>query len=453
MIIRKSNRREFLKGAAAVGGAVAATTLPTERGKAAEAAKPTKYIVGLMGAGGRGIWLLENELAKRPEVKIAYVCDVDLNRAGKAADVVAKVTGKRPEAVQDYRRILDDKDVHALFNATPDHWHALSTIHSCQAGKDVYVEKPVSHSLWEGRKMVEAARKYKRVVQVGFQNRSAPYVKEAVEYVRSRQLGDVHLIHVIQMRTRPEIGMLPNDQLPPGVDYDRWLGPAPKRVFDPNHFHYKWHWLWEYSGGDIINDAVHQIDIVRWLAGKKYPLSVSAAGGLYHFKDHQETPDTQIVTWNYPDMTIVFELALWTPYMKKVDWFVRDTGAFPEWDFYAARTDVFGTKSIMRLARHGSGWQVFDANGKNCASCTGKQGHTLHINNFFACIESRDTPNADIEEGHRSTVLSLLGNISYRLAGRKLAFDAKTEKFVDDVEANKMLKREYRKPYVVPENV
>lgn len=452
MEIRKSNRRQFLKTAAA-GGAAVATMLSAERGKAAEAARPTKYVVGLIGAGGRGKWLLENELAKRPEVKIAYVCDVDLNRAGNAADAVAKATGKRPEVVQDYRRILDDKDVQALFNTTPDHWHALSTIHACQAGKDVYVEKPVSQNLWEGRKMVEAARKYKRVVQVGFQNRSAPYVKEAVEYVRSKQLGDVHLIHVIEMRTRPEIGIAPGGVLPKGVDYDRWLGPAPKRAFDPNHFHYKWHWQWDYSGGDIINDAVHQIDIVRWLAGKDYPLSVSATGGLYHFKDDQETPDTQIVTWNYPDMNIVFELALWTPYMKKVDWSVRDTGAFPDWGFYAARTDVFGTKNIMHLARHGSGWQVFDENGKNCASCTGKQGHPLHIDNFLDCIESRATPNADIEEGHRSTVLSLLGNISYRLGGRKLTFDAKTESFVDDAEANKMLKRVYREPYVVPDVV
>lgn len=453
MGMRKQNRRDFLKGAAAVGGAAAMSTLSAERGRAAEAARPAKFVVGLMGTGGRGMWLLTEELLKRPDLRIAYVCDADLNRAGKAAEAVAKATGKRPEVVQDYRRILDDKDVHALFNSTPDHWHALSTIHACQAGKDVYVEKPVSHNLWEGRKMVEAARKYKRVVQVGFQNRSAPYVKEAVDYVRAKHLGNVHLIHVIEMRTRPTIGKTANGEPPNGVDYDRWLGPAPKRPFNPNHFHYNWHWHWEYSGGDIINDAVHQIDIVRWLAGKDYPLAVSATGGIFHFDDDQETPDTQIVTWDYPDMTVVFELTLWTPYMKKIDWSVRDTGAFPDWDFYAARVDVFGTKEVMRLARHGSGWQVFDVNGKNSASCTGKQGHTAHIDNFLACIESRATPNADIEEGHRSTVLSHLGNISYRLGGRKLKFDGKTETFVGDEEANKMLKRAGREPYTVPEEV
>ena len=450
MDLGKANRRAFLKGAV---GAAAVTALAEERGRAAETTKPAKYVVGLMGTGGRGTWLLTEELLKRPEVRVAYVCDADLNRAGKAADAVEKATRKRPEVVQDYRRILDDKDVDALFNATPDHWHALGTVHACQAGKDVYVEKPVSHNLWEGRKMVEAARKYKRVVQVGFQNRSAPYVKEAVEYIKGKHLGDVHLIQVIEMRTRPAIGKTKDCDPPKGVDYDRWLGAAPKRPFNPNHFHYNWHWHWEYSGGDIINDAVHQIDIVRWLAGKEYPQSVSATGGIFYFNDDQETPDTQIVTWHYPDMTIVFELALWTPYMKKVDWSVRDTGAFPEWDFYAARTDVFGTKEVMRLARHGSGWQVFDANGKNSASCTGKQGHTLHINNFLACIESRALPNADIEEGHRSTVMSHLGNISYRLGGRKLTFDGKTERFVDDAEANKMLKRVYREPYVLPEKV
>ena len=446
----KTNRRQFLKGAA---GVAAATALTSGVARAAATTKPAKFVIGMMGTGGRGMWLLTEELVKRPHLRIAYVCDADENRASKAAEVVAKATGARPTVVGDYRRILDDKDVHALFSTTPDHWHALSTIHACQAGKDVYVEKPCAHNVWEGRKMVEAARKYKRVVQMGFQNRSADYVKAAGEYIRSGELGDVHLVRVRQMRTRPAIGKTPDGPVPPGVDYDRWLGPAPKRPFNPNHFHYNWHWHWEYSGGDMINDGVHQIDIARWLAGKDYPLGASGTGGIFHFHDDQETPDTQVVTWDFPDMTMTFELTLWTPYMKKVDWSRRDTGAFPDWDFYAARTEVYGTKNLMYLARHGSGWQVFDENGKNCAGCTGKQGHRQHVDNFFACIESRATPNADIEEGHRSTVLGHLGNISYRLGGRKLKFDAKTEQFVGDDEACKMLKRVYREPYVVPEEV
>ncbi|HSW46403.1 MAG TPA: Gfo/Idh/MocA family oxidoreductase [Phycisphaerae bacterium] len=450
MAIPQTNRRQFLQGAAA---GVAATAMANRVSRAAETGRPAKFVIGLMGAGGRGQWLLNEELVKRPHVRIAYVCDADLNRANKAADAVAKTTGRRPAAVQDYRKVLDDKDVHALFSITPDHWHALSTIHACQAGKDVYVEKPCAHNVWEGRKMVEAARKYSRVVQTGFQNRSAEYVKAAMEHVRSGELGDVHLVRVRQMRTRPSIGRTPDGPVPAGVDYDKWLGPAPERKFNPNHFHYNWHWHWEYSGGDIINDGVHQLDIARWVVGKEYPAGASGTGGIFFFKDDQETPDTQVVTWDFPGMTMAFELTLWTPYMKKVDWSIRDTGAFPDWGFYAARVDIFGTKNVMFLARHGSGWQVFDEHGKNVAGHTGKQAHAQHIDNFLACIESRATPNADIEEGHRSTILSHLGNISYRLGGRKLKFNGRTESIDGDEEANRMLKRVYREPYVVPEEV
>jgi len=454
MDIPKTNRRQFLKGAGqAAAGLAAVTAVAGGRSQAASTAKPVQFVIGMMGTGGRGTWLLTEELVKRQHVRIAYVCDADINRVNKAADAVEKATGRRPTAVGDYRRILDDKDVHALFNITPDHWHALGTIHACQAGKDVYVEKPTAHNVREGRKMVEAARKYKRIVQMGFQNRSAAYVKSAVEHVRAGELGNVHLIRVRQMRTRPTIGRPPDGPVPAGVDYDRWLGPAPKRPFNPNHFHYNWHWHWEYSGGDIINDGVHQIDIARWVAGKDYPQGAAGTGGIFHFDDDQETPDTQVVTWDFPGMTMAFELTLWTPYMKKVDWSIRDTGAFPDWDFYAARVEVYGTKNVMYLARHGSGWQVFDENGKNSASCTGKQAHTEHIDNFFACIESRATPAADIEEGHRSTVLSQLGNISYRLGGRKLKFDGQSESIVDDPEANQLLTRVYREPYVVPAEV
>ncbi len=446
----RPTRRVFLAGTA---GAAAATVFGGGAGRAAGTVKPAKYVIGVIGTGGRGTWLLSEEFIKRPEVRVAYVCDVDLNRANKAAEVVEKATGSRPTVVQDYRRMLDDQDLHAVFNATPDHWHALSTIHACQAGKDVYVEKPCAHNIREGRKMAEAARKYSRVVQMGFQNRSAEYVQAARQYIRSGELGDVHLVRVRQMRVRPEIGRTPDGPVPAGVDYDRWLGPAPQREFNPNHFHYKWHWHWEYSGGDIINDGVHQIDIARWMIGKDYPLGASGTGGIFYFNDDQETPDTQVVTWDYPDLTMLFELTLWTPYMKKVDWSVRDTGAFPDWPFYAATTEIHGTKNLMFLARHGSGWQVFDADGKNCAGCTGKQAHSQHIDNFFACVESRAMPNADIEDGHRSTILSHLGNISYRLGGRKLRFDGKTESFIDDREADKMLKRVYREPYVVPDEV
>jgi predicted dehydrogenase len=255
------------------------------------------------------------------------------------------------------------------------------------------------------------------------------------------------------MKKRPSIGHKPDGSCPPGVDYDRWLGPAPQRPFNPNRFHYAWHWFWDYSGGDIINDGVHQIDIARWLIGRDYPKSVSASGGKHFFDDDQETPDTQVVTWEYPGITMVFELALWTPYMKKTSWAFRDTEGFPNWPFNATKVEVYGTKGMMLMGRHGGGWQVFGPDGSAIASAPGRHPHGPHLDNFFECIESRALPNADIEEGHRSTLLCQLANISHRCGGRKLLFDAKSESFVNDPDANKLLKRAYRSPWLVPDEV
>jgi predicted dehydrogenase len=409
----------------------------------------------MMGTGGRGNWLLEQELAKRPEVEIAYVCDVDsrAGRLGRAVKIVEKLKGRKPKAVSDFRRILDDKSVDALFNCTPDHWHALPTVLACQAGKDVYVEKPASYDVWEGRKMVEAARKYKRIVQMGNQSRSAPYTQKAVAYIRSGKLGDVHFVRVLNMKNRSGVGHTADGPIPEGVNYDMWLGPAPKRPFNPNHFHYCWHWMWDYSGGDIINDGIHQIDLARWLIGKDYPKSVSSGGGKHFFDDDQEAPDTQVVTWEYDKLTIVFEQTLWTPYMKKTLWDYRDTDGFPDWPFSATKVEIYGTKGLMQLSRHGGGWQVFDPDGKAVVSAPGRHPHGPHLDNFFACLESRARPNADIEAGHLSTLLCQVGNISYRLGGRKLIFDGKTERFVNDGEANKYLRRVPREPWVIPDKV
>ncbi len=454
MRIPRTNRRRFLKNAthAAVGMAIGTTVAPS-RTRAAPTARSRKFVIGLMGAGERGAWFITDGLVKRPDVEVAYVCDVDENRMNKVARTVEERRGTKPKVVKDFRRMLDDKDVHAVFNTTPDHWHALGTISACQAGKDVYVEKPASHNIWEGGKMVEAARKYDRIVQLGSQTRSAPYARAAVEYLRSGKLGDIHLVRVLNMKTRPTIGKKPDGPVPPGVDYDAWLGPAPLRPFNPNHFHYKWHWFWDYSGGDIINDGVHQIDVARWLIGKDYPKAVSATGGILSFDDDQETPDTQVVTWDYDDMTLVFELTLWTPYMKKTDFGFRNTDALPDWRFNATKVEVYGTKGIMFMGRQGNGWQVFDADHKEIASGPGRRPYEVHVDNFFECVESRARPNADIEEGHRSTILCQTGNISYRLGGRKLKFDGKTETFVNDAEANRLAKRVGRERWIVPEQV
>jgi predicted dehydrogenase len=407
----------------------------------------------MMGTGGRGQWLLREELTNRKNVEIRYLCDIDKSRLKKAVKLVEDATGRAPKPVHDFRTILDDKDVHAFFNVTPDHWHALPTIWACQAGKDVYVEKPASHSLWEGRKMVEAARKYQRVVQLGTQTRSGQYTKQAVEFLNSGAIGKIHFVRVLNMKNRPPIAPAEDEPAPPGVDYEKWLGPAPLRPFNKNHFHYKWHWFWDYSGGDLINDGVHQIDAARCLIGRDHPKAVSCTGGKYAYDDAQETPDTQVVSWDYGDMMMTFELTLWTPHMQKTPWDFRDTPGFPEWRFNATHIQVHGTKGIMFFSRHGGGWQAFNPDHKEIANCPGRHPHHPHVDNFFDCVVSRKKPNADIEVGHLSTVLCHLGNISYRCGQRRLEYDGEAERFPNDADANTLLKRTYRAPWVVPQEV
>jgi predicted dehydrogenase len=453
---RKSlSRREFLnRSAGTVAGIAAGTVLMPGKAPAAANGKK-KFVVGIMGCGGRCTFLLNDCLAKRPDMEIAYVCDIDANRLGQGVKLVEKLTGKKPKAVSDFRQMLDDKDVHAMFSITPDHWHALSTITACQAGKDVYVEKPCSHNVWEGKKMVDAARKYKRVVQVGAQTRSGEYTHEAVEYIRSGKLGPVYLVRVVNMKEWGSIGHKEDVPVPKGVNYDGWLGPAPKRAFNPNRFHYTWHWHWDYSGGDIINDAVHQIDAARYLIGQDYPTAVTSTGGKFSTpNDDADVPDTQVATWDFNNMRMVFELTLRTPYMEKLAWELRDKlDYYPDWKFDGMRVEVYGQKGLMYFERHGGGWQVFDEKKKVVAEANGHHPHYAHINNFFECIESRKKPNGDVEELHKSTILCQVANISYRLGGQRLEFDGKTETFVNNPEADKLLKRVGREPYVIPDEV
>jgi predicted dehydrogenase len=410
-----------------------------------------KVVFAHVGLGGRGSDLFRG-FARRPDVEIAYLADVDLRRLAPRVEEATSLTSKTPRAVQDFRRMLDDKSVDAVVIATPDHWHALATVLACQAGKDVYVEKPTSHSIWESRKMVDAARKHSRIVQCGTQNRSAPYVQQAIDHIAGGKLGEVHLVKVYNSKPRSAIGKRADTPVPEGVDYNMWLGPAPMRPFNENHFHAAWNWFWRYSGGDITNDGVHQLDMARWVIDRPYPRSVCASGGIHVFKDDQETPDTLLVTWEYDGLTMAFEQALWAPYQQKTPGPLRDRDALPNWPFNGTRIEVFGTRQWMMLGRHSDGWEVFDGDFHSVAHGFGRQANELHFANFVDCIRSRKQPNADIEKAHLSTLLCHYGNIAYRV-GRTLAIDHQTEGFVDDAEANALVKRTYREPWVVPENV
>jgi len=450
--MKSVNRRKFMKDS--IGAVATLAALSQRRSFGAN----DKVIIGVMGLGGRGTYLAE-KFASRPDAEVAYLCDVNTRRFERARNVVQEVQDRRPKLVQDFRRILDDSSVDVLINATPDHWHALGATMACQAEKDVYVEKPLAHNIWEGRKMVEAAREYKRVVQVGMQTRSAPYMKNAVEYIRAGKLGEVHLIRVFNMMQHPAQKKGPDQPVPDGFDYDMWCGPAPKLPYNPGR-----HWInqWEYSCGAIAGDAVHQLDLARYLIGDKpYPRTVSHAGGVYALRDGREIPDTQFATYEYDNgfpqsgspLTLLFEAALWTPYMKKTPQSIRDSDKFPNWPFSSTKIEVLGTEGFMYLGRHGGGWQVYDANNKLVHSEYGRQADKEHQDNFIDCIRTRNKPNADVEQGHYSVLLCHLANISYRLGNQKLRFDPKTESFVNAPEANKYLKRTYRHPWVIPDKI
>jgi len=442
--MKSLNRREFMKGT--VGAAAAFAVLSQPRAYAAN----EKVVIGVMGLGGRGTYLAES-FAQRPDAEIAYLCDADTRRFARAREAVEEAQNRKPKLVQDFRRILDDRSVDVLVNATPDHWHGLGTIMACQAGKDVYVEKPMAHNIWEGRKMIEAARKYKRVVQVGMQSRSAAYSRKAKEYIDSGKMGEIYLVRVFNMMQHPKRRATPDQPIPEGFDYDMWCGPAPKRSYNPSR---RWLDQWDYSCGPIPGDAVHQLDCARYLMNDiPCPKTVSHAGGINSLKDGRDTPDTQMATFDYGSLTLMLESALWTPYMKKTPANVRDSDRFPNWPFSSTKVEILGTEGFMHYGRHGGGWQAFDAQGELVHSEYGRQADKEHKDNFIECIRTRKKANADVETGHQSVLLCHMANISYRVGNKQLEFDPQTETFTNCDQANAYLKREYREPWVVPDEV
>jgi predicted dehydrogenase len=368
-------------------------------------------------------------------VEVAAVCDVDRRVLPSAAELAAERGGQKARGVQDLRAVIDDKSIDAISIATPDHWHALATIWACRAGKDVYVEKPCSHNIREGRLMVEAARKYKRIVQHGTQSRSGETHLSALEFLKSKPLGEIRVAKVINNQLRANIGKEKDAAAPAEVDYGLWLGPARERPFNPNRFHYNWHWNWDYGTGDIGNDGVHALDYARWLLGVEDPVAVSASGAKLHFDDDQETPDTQTVTFEFPGKHLIYEMRIWTPYHEHG----MENGAV-----------LYGENGCMELSPQG--WRVtFKDNKPGPQGAPSRRGEA-HFKNFIDCVRSRAVPNAEILEGHLSSRLAHLGNIATRV-GRRLLFDAETESFRNDAEANRLLSREYREPFVVPDPV
>jgi predicted dehydrogenase len=384
------------------------------------------------------------QLVGYKDVQVAYVCDPDADRLAAAAKLVESATGVAPKAVKDMRQVLDDKGVDGVFIATPDHWHAPATILACDAGKHVYVEKPCSHNIREGRLMIEAARRNQRVVQVGTQSRSSEHVVKAVQLIREGAIGDVLVAKVWNSQRRRTIGHAQPSEPPAQLDYDLWTGPAPMRPYQPNLLPGIWRWWYDFGCGDMGNDGVHNIDIACWGLGvDTHPSSATAIGGKYFFDDDQQFPDTQYVVFEYAGdgqvghkKQLIFEQRIWSPY--------RQEG-------YENGNAFYGTKGVLVMGPT-VGWQLFGERNKLIDSMTGTPNLPAHHRNFLDCVRDGERPHADVEIGHLSATLCHLGNIATRV-GRVLSFDPAKEQIIGDEQAAALVRRQYRDHWSVPRGV
>jgi predicted dehydrogenase len=426
--------------------------------------------VAVCGIRGQGFAHVE-EYSHLDTVEVAAVCDVDENIVRKRLADMERLGMPKPKVYKDPRQVMDDKSIDAVSVATPNHWHALVTIWACQAGKDVYVEKPCSHFWWEGRQMVRAAEKYDRIVQHGTNSRSNPAVREGIQKIREGLIGDVYLARGLCFNHRDTIGRAPVEPVPAGLDYDLWTGPAPKHEFTQNRFHYKWHWFWDYGNGDIGNQGSHQIDVARWGLGVGFPIKASAMGGHFMFDDDQETPNVLHCAFEFDGMgrrkMLEFEVRNWfsnheagigTPGFggELIPGFLGPPGPEEPLDTGGNTVgDIFyGSKGYMAVTNEEDyqGYRTWLGKEKQPGPSSSKRGNNWE--NFINCVRSRRKQdlNAPIQEAHISCTLLHLANASYRL-GRTLQFDPEAEHVVGDEEANRLLRGAHREPFVIPENV
>ncbi len=434
--MQPTGRRTFLQqatvGAAALG--LSAT---------ARAADGQRVVIAVIGTGGMGTNHTKR-LADRKDVDFAYVCDVDSERLQKAVEVVKAGSGKQPQAVGDLRKILDDKRVDAVWIATPDHWHAPAAILALDASKHVYVEKPCCHNIREGRLMIEAAKRTGKLLQIGTQSRSTECVQEAVQRVRSGEIGEILVAKAWNSQRRRTIGKTKPDQPPAHLDYDMWLGPAPEVPYRANMLPGIWRWWHAFGCGDIGNDGVHDIDVACWGLGvATHPNRVAALGGKCFFDDDQQWPDTQYAVFEYAAESrkpkqLIFEQRIWSPYVQ---------------EGYENGAAFYGTKGMM-IVGHAEGWRLYGERNKPIAERKGKADLDAHHNNFLACVRGEQKLlNADAVSGHLAAGLCHLANIATRV-GRVLHFDPQAEHVLNDSEADALVRREYRKGHwAVPKGV
>ena len=448
--MKRRSRRSFIKNAAAgaAGGVLLGSGAPGVLNAASQdrvAGANRRVRVALIGCGGMGTTDLRAAL--RLGAQCVALCDVDDEQVRKVAERLKTDFDQTPAlTTRDFRRVLERQDVDAVIIATPDHWHALPAIMACQAGKDVYVEKPLSLTIGEGRVMVNAARRHNRVVQMGTQQRSSNHFKSAVDYVKSGALGKIRLVKTWAYQDwMGNIPPVPDSEPPATVDYDMWLGPAPKRPFNRNRFHFNFRWYYDYSGGLMTDWGAHMIDVANWGMGVSVPKSATSVGGKFGFPDDaEETPDTQQALWEFDGFSMIWEHATAIgqgPYGK-------DHGAA-----------FHGNSGILVVDR--SGWEVFPEtetkNGKKSYRMAGepRRGsggqdmHQAHVKDFLDAIDSRKRTASDVEIGHNSMIACHLANIAFR-TGRRVQWDAAREQIVGDAEAQKLIHKAYRAPWTLP---
>jgi len=450
------NRRDFSKTAVAgsLGLGIGTNIFPDSKWKGAND-RVNIAVIGIKGQGQAHI----SGYGNLKNARVTALCDVDSNLF---SEVVGKhFTDKglpKPKIFTDLRKLYEDKDIDAVSIATPNHWHALASIWALQAGKHVSVEKPCCYNFFEGQKLVEAAEKYKLIVQDGAEQRSNPCAQSMAEYLHSGKLGEVYMAKGLCYKWRDTIGKTPDEPVPAGVDYDLWLGPAPERPFSKNRFHYNWHWNWEYGNGDMGNQGVHEMDIARWGLGVKLPAKINAVGGHFMFDDDQQTPNSLISVFEFPGSDgggdkkkiLQFEVRHWITNQEGIK-----SGKVNNNEYMVSPANIvgnlfYGSKGFM--TKNVDDWQVFY--GKERVAGENGSGLGDHYSDFVEAICANDQKLAkgDIREGFYSCALMHLGNISYRL-GRSLEFDPVKMKFINAPDADEMLTRQYRKPFVVPDKV
>ncbi|HET8548728.1 MAG TPA: Gfo/Idh/MocA family oxidoreductase [Bryobacteraceae bacterium] len=425
-----NSRRTFISGA---GGAFV-SHLASGRALSAN----DRIQIAVLGVHGRGRDHIAG-IMRQPDAEVVMLCDPDMKVAEERAGHFNQRYGRRVRIEQDLRKVFDNKEIDAVTIATPNHWHSLAAIWACQAGKDVYVEKPGSHNVWEGRKMVEAARKYNRIVQHGVQLRSSEALQEAVALLRKGIIGDVYMARGLVFRWRPSIGRKGPEAAPAYLNYDIWTGPAEMQPFSRSWVHYNWHWHWNYGNGDVGNQGIHETDMCMWGLGvDTLPRKITSMGGKFLFDDDKETPEIQTSVYLYPDQKkmIQFEVRNWCTNLE---------------DGAGVGNIFYGRNGYMVI----KGYDMFETYlGEKREKGPSRKAGGDHFANWIKAMRSRRTSdqNGPVETAHLASALAHLGNISYRL-GRQLDFDPVKERFAADKEADAMLARRYRKPFVVPEKV